>query len=92
LGMLKGTEKTVDSRVDHVEGNWVLANNGGLFIPEVEIRDVVTKNQRLGVIKDDYGKTLEEVRAGADGFVAAMWTFPMIRPGDWGVLVEHPIA
>jgi predicted deacylase len=90
LGMIEGEQVKSSSQVDHVEGNWVLANNGGLFAAEVKIHDKVSRNQRLGVIRNDFGEIVEEVRADADGFVGAMRTFAMIRPGDWAVLIMKP--
>ena len=92
LRIIKAPKKPKPDRVDVTEGEWVLANCGGLFVPSVRIRENVTKNQRVGVIKDELGNITEEVKAPATGFVGAMRTFPMIRPGDWAVLVEkmHP--
>ncbi|HKM79063.1 MAG TPA: succinylglutamate desuccinylase/aspartoacylase family protein [Candidatus Bathyarchaeia archaeon] len=78
-------------RVHHVEGDWILANSGGLFIPTVEIMTPLKKDQRVGITVDDFGSVVEEMISPTDGFVGALRTFPMIRPGDWGVLVERPI-
>ena len=76
---------------DHVEGDWVLARSGGLFVSEVKIRETVEKDQLVGRILDDFGETREEVKAPATGFVGAIRTFAMIRPGDWSILVEKQI-
>jgi uncharacterized protein len=81
-----------ETKPDHVEGNWVLAKSGGLFVSDVKIREAVERDQLVGRILDDFGKLREEVRAPKTGFVGAMRTFSMIRPGDWAVLVEKPIV
>jgi uncharacterized protein len=99
LGMINESNeraKRIASRekpkADHVEGNWVLAKSGGLFVSDVNIRETVEKDQLVGRILDDFGKLREEVRAPVSGFVGAMRTFSMIRPGDWGVLVLEQVV
>ena len=92
IGDGRGKELGVETRqVRHVEGEWILANSGGLFIPSVDIMNPVKKGQRVGITVDDFGSVVEEMISPTDGFVGALRTFPMIRPGDWGVLVERPI-
>lgn len=91
LNMIKDGEQKTSPKIDHVEGAWVLAKNGGLFVPNVKIRDTVSKDQNVAVIKNDFGETIEEVKASADGFVSVMRTFSMIRPGDWAVQIVWPV-
>jgi hypothetical protein len=97
LGMIKkGTatphQAATGTRIpDHCEGLWVSATNGGFFVPKVQMRQTVEKDQEVGVITDDFGGTIEVVRAPTNGFVAAMRTFPMIQPGNWAVLVEKSV-
>ena len=92
LGMIENDGKKDEREpVYHVEGDWILANSGGLFIPSVSIMGHVEKGQRVGVTVDDLGSIVEEMISPTDGFVGALRTFPMIMPGDWGVLVERPI-
>jgi predicted deacylase len=78
--------------VRHCEGEWIPARNGGFFLSEVELEDTVTKGQRVGVIKGETGEPIEPVRTSASGFVAAIHTFPMVRPGDGTVMIERRIG
>jgi len=55
------------------------------------MRQTVEQDQEVGVITDDFGKTVETLRTHTTGFVAGIRTFPVIQPGDWAVLVEKPI-
>jgi len=76
-------------RVRHCEGEWVTAGDGGLFLPSVGIEDEVTEGQELGVIKGERGEALERVVAPSAGFIGAVHTFPMVRPGDGTVMIER---
>jgi predicted deacylase len=75
----------------HCEGEWTLAENGGFFSTGVEIEETVTKGQLVGVIKRETGELVETVRASASGFVAAIHTFPMVRPGDGIIMIERRV-
>jgi predicted deacylase len=79
------------SRVRHCEGEWVTAKNGGLFLPDVEFEDTVTKGQKVGVVKGERGEVIEAVVASATGFIGAIHTFPMVRPGDGTVMIEKRV-
>lgn len=83
--------RNVKPKFDHTEGSWALPEKGGLFQARVGIREEVRKNQIVGVVLDDFGEVIEELKAPADGFVGAMRTFSMIRPGDWGVQIQRPL-
>jgi predicted deacylase len=100
LGMLKDKKNPATSerelrkrngQLRHCEGEWTLAGNGGFFLSGVELEDTVTKGQLVGVIKGETGELIETVRASASGFVAAVHTFPIVRPGDGTVMIENRI-
>ncbi|MCW4048439.1 MAG: succinylglutamate desuccinylase/aspartoacylase family protein [Candidatus Bathyarchaeota archaeon] len=57
------------------------AEHGGFFISNVRSGDMVTEGQVLGVIKDLFGETLEEIVVPTDG-VIHMVTSPAIWQGD----------
>ena len=88
---LGGRKTRNEEATRHCEGEWITAGNGGFFLPNVNIEDAVTKDQRIGVIKGESGELVETLRASVSGFVAAIHTFPMIRPGDGAVMVEKRI-
>lgn len=95
LGMVSGDSgphpERSRRRVRHCEGEWMKAANGGFFSPEVGLEDRVTSEQVLGVVRDELGETVERVIAHSAGFVAALRTFPMVRPGDGTVMVEREL-
>jgi N-alpha-acetyl-L-2,4-diaminobutyrate deacetylase len=88
LGMVRGKVKR--NKFDHVRGEWVYPKNTGLFVPSVKIRDKVGKGTKLGKIIGDQGVIIEEIIAPTSGFVGAIRTFPLIKLGDWAILIEMP--
>ncbi len=54
------------------ERYWFTANEQGIFFPDVEICQDVTEGQRLGVVRDYFGNTLQIVEAPADAKVMRM--------------------
>jgi uncharacterized protein len=96
LGMLSDDalsafRKEKKSKVRHCEGEWVPAGDGGLFLPDVELEQTVTKGKKVGVIKGEFGEGIETVIASATGFIGAIHTFPMDRPGDGTVMIEKKV-
>jgi predicted deacylase len=57
------------------------AEHGGFFISNVRAGDLVKEGEVLGVIKDLFGETLEEIKVPTDG-VIHMVTCPAIWEGD----------
>ena len=94
LGMLvgKGSDAPRERRIRHVESMDVQVDGGGFFVPSVRLEDDVVKDQRIGVIKAESGEITETVETPVSGFVAAIRTFPMIRPGEWAVRVETELG
>ncbi|MGA2663644.1 MAG: succinylglutamate desuccinylase/aspartoacylase family protein [Nitrososphaerales archaeon] len=88
---LSAFRKEKRAKVRHCEGEWVAASNGGLFLPDVGFEDSVTKGQKVGVVKDETGQVIETVLASATGFIGAVHTFPMVRPGDGTVMIEKRV-
>jgi uncharacterized protein len=88
-GAPRGIEKR---RIRHVESSDVVVDEGGFFLPSVKLEDVVAKDQKLGLIKNESGEVIETVKTPVSGFVAAVRTFPMIRPGEWAIRVESELG
>lgn len=93
LGVIRGqpVETSTESRLNYIEGRWIIAGTGGFFVPKVEIRQTVRENQEIDMITDETGKTVEVVRTGDHGFIGAIRTFPVIKRGEWIVLINTSI-
>lgn len=54
----------------------------GFFVPEVELGDVVTPDQRIGSVVDPLGDQRHEVRAADAGMVLFLRCYPSVQEGD----------
>lgn len=60
------------------ERYWITASAEGMFFPEVDVCQDVAAGQRLGVLRDYFGNTIEEVTAPAAAKVFNMnWGMPV---------------
>ena len=80
LGMLEG-EPEIPPKAKVFNPYHLYAERGGFFISDVRAGDMVEEGQVLGVIKDLFGETLEEIVVPTDG-VVHMVTSPAIWEGD----------
>ena len=80
LGMLEG-EPNIPPKARVYHPYHMYAEHGGFFISNVRAGDLVKEGDVLGVIKDLYGETLEEIVVPTDG-VIHMVTSPAIWEGD----------
>jgi len=80
LGMIEG-ELHIPPKARVYNPYHMYAEHGGFFISNVRAGDMVEEGQVLGVIKDLFGETLEEIVAPTDG-VVHMVTSPAIWEGD----------
>jgi predicted deacylase len=80
LEMIPG-EPEISSRAKIYSPYHLYAEHGGFFISDVRAGDMVEEGQTLGVIKDLWGETLEEITVPTDG-VIHMVTSPAIWEGD----------
>ncbi|MCW3979463.1 MAG: succinylglutamate desuccinylase/aspartoacylase family protein [Candidatus Bathyarchaeota archaeon] len=80
LGMLEG-EPDIPPKARVYHPYHMYAEHGGFFISNVRAGDLVKEGDVLGVIKDLYGETLEEIVVPTDG-VIHMVTSPAIWEGD----------
>jgi predicted deacylase len=80
LGMMEG-EPVIPPKAYTYQPYHLYAEHGGFFISNVRAGSLVKKGQILGVIKDLFGETLEEIKVPTDG-VIHMVTSPSIWEGD----------
>jgi hypothetical protein len=80
LGMLPGEPET-PPKAKVYSPYHLYAEHGGFFISNVRAGDMVSEGDVLGVIKDLWGETLEEIAVPTDG-VIHMVTSPAIWEGD----------
>lgn len=80
LGMLPG-EPEIPPKAKVYSPYHLYAEHGGFFISNVRAGDMVEEGDVLGVIKDLWGETLEEITVPTDG-VIHMVTSPAIWEGD----------
>ncbi|UCD44659.1 MAG: succinylglutamate desuccinylase/aspartoacylase family protein [Candidatus Bathyarchaeota archaeon] len=80
LGMLDG-EPEIPSRARVYHPYHLYAEHGGFFISNVMAGDMVEEGDVVGIIKDLWGNTLEEIAVPTDG-VIHMVTSPAIWEGD----------
>jgi predicted deacylase len=91
LKMLPGTVARCPPRV-HLVGTGDLdrtisVNSEGFFVPTVRVLDEVSPHQVVGVVRDLFGKTIEEVSTEQGGLVGMLRAIPVVNPGDSVCLV-----
>ena len=57
-------------------------NTSGFFAAQVSLLQDVAKGQLIGLVRDFWGETLEEVRAPGAGCVGMLRAIPPVMPGD----------
>jgi len=96
LGMLEGENDLLSSRrhivtMGHGSGNLASHNRtpvNGLWVPIVGIWDEVKEGDVLGVVRDLFGRTLQEIRSQRGGVVIGLPKMQYIREGmQCGVVV-----
>ncbi len=83
LGLLKGVVKQPAKKAYMLTNVVFLdAPASGCWMPEVTLGEHVEKGQRLGIITDLFGNTLEEIRAEFDSIVVSFAVSLGIKEGD----------
>jgi len=67
---------------DARDTSWLTVTAHGMFEPTVDLGDEVAAGQVLATVVDHDGEARAEVRAGHDGQVWAIRSFPTVRPDD----------
>lgn len=60
----------------------IYTNRGGFFISNVRAGDMISKGDKMGVIKDLFGEVLEEIIAPTDGIIDSIIS-PAVFEGDF---------
>ncbi len=56
-------------------------NTAGFFVPMVTLLDRIERGQVIGVVRDLFGETIEELRSEQTGYVAMIRSMPLVHPG-----------
>lgn len=81
LGMISRAPAQTTPRTV-VKVHYLFAQKAGLFRPMVQLRDRVERGAVVGVVRDIFGDTLEELVAPFDAVVIARRSFPAIHGGE----------
>jgi predicted deacylase len=93
LGMLSGAPQPT-KRGQHLCDRyvWVPCPVDGLFYPIVEPARHVTRGQKLGELRDIYGRRLGDLVAPETGYVLWRMTHPVLREGAFALAIAVPAA
>ena len=69
------------------EGTFINSIHGGFYRQLAELEETVKEGDRVAIISDVFGETLEEIRAPFDGIVCSKRTTGFIEPGGWTLMV-----
>lgn len=57
-------------------------NQQGFFVPKVRVLETVQPNQVIGLVRNVFGETIEQVRVEQGGIVGMLRAIPVVHPGD----------
>lgn len=60
----------------------ISTNTAGFFVPIVQILELVTRQQVVGLVRDLFGETVEEIRSQQEGYVVLLRALPIVYPGE----------
>ncbi len=61
---------------------WARADSSGIFLPRVNLGDIVAKKEVLGVVTDVFGENSSQVLSPAKGIVIGQLENPLVHKGD----------
>jgi predicted deacylase len=64
------------------ESKWIRAPRGGIFLRQVELGQIITKKETIGVVTDAFGDTNIKIKASMDGIVIGYTQNPLVNQGD----------
>jgi len=87
LGNIEGKPKLLD-RYEFVQyrkgSNGIYTKRGGFFKSLVKVEENVKENQTVGILRNFFGETVEEIKSPIDGIVLGYWcAAPHIGTGQW---------
>jgi predicted deacylase len=65
----------------NIEGG-LMSTRHAFLVPRVSLLDTVTEGQTLGILTDTLGNCLEEIAAPANGVVALIHEFRVVKPDE----------
>lgn len=71
---------------------WVPCPVDGLFYPVIEPNDYVVRGQRLGQMRDVFGRVLGELVSPETGYVLWRMTHPVLREGAFALAIAVPAS
>lgn len=86
LGMLKGKAVAPEEQI-LVQSVIVRSKRAGLWRPEIQAGEDVSKGDILGKVFDFFGEEIECVRSPVDGIVTIRWDFPFIQAAGYAYFV-----
>jgi predicted deacylase len=81
-GMLQFPEQKKRETIHLESRRWVRASRAGMFIPEIENGNPITKGQTLGVITDTFAKKSKKILSPLDGYVFCINHQAVVNQGD----------
>ncbi len=87
LGMIQGQIVNTVKRVFIQDYAAIRSELAGMWYPCVQLKDMVTKGQVVGHIRDYFGQEIAPVHALLDGVISVVRTSPSVGVGN--VLIEH---
>ena len=84
LGMIEGeSEVQVDQKIYQGGFHWLSANHGGIIFPALEkVGKMVSKDERIGQIKNIFGETIEEIKVPEKGLLLYIKYGGIVNTGD----------
>lgn len=81
--ILTGLPKPADCKPKIIgKRYWITAIEQGIFFPKVDVGQDVTRGQILGIVRDYFGKTIQEIVAPVDAKVMNInWGMPVKKGG-----------
>ncbi len=64
------------------KSHWIRANYAGIFKPQVEAGEFVTKGRILGIISTPFDTRIKKIKARKDGYIFGINNNPVINQGD----------
>jgi hypothetical protein len=81
MGVKKGTPEEVSTTLLY-SSSWMRANKSGLFQATVELGEVISKNQIVGIVGDLFGREEKKIKARKPGIVIGLNNNPVVSQGD----------
>ena len=82
LGMIPEGEKTQFDARQPIEGDYITADQSGLFEPVVTLGQKVDQNQPIGMVYDELGEEVSVIQSNMNGIVAALPHLSYVIAGE----------